>query len=327
MNQALKPIVGLLTPADNRQVDISDDPANNYILSLRSANSRKTQASVVNGILRRLGYRDISKVSWAEVLTDRVLHRLLILMAEEGMSKSTRNGTLSAFRGMARFAYQAHLIDDRQLDALRRVRAFAIEPHHDRPLLKPEDVRFLIDYCVEHVKKGGVRDAALMALAFGTAMRVSELAALRIDNFSADLSYVTYFGKGDKRQGKPVPLDAQQLLKNWLEVRTEAGAGGSGFVFLPINRHGKVDVKRSHERGISANSIYKMLVRWCTRVDREQVRPHDYRRAIFTWLLDQGHDPSFVAQWGGLSNVKTLVKNYDLNKEKRKQDIANQIKF
>src|SRR2546427_213417 len=66
---------------------------------------------------------------------------------------------------------------------------------------------------------GGLRDRAMLEMAYGCGLRVSELVKLQIYQVDAENGCVTVIGKGDKQRVVPVGGAALRALKAYLVAR------------------------------------------------------------------------------------------------------------
>lgn len=307
------------------------NPIEDYLKTLKSPKSKNTQRNIINNMLRRMHIdpdSGIIPLPWDLLLSPQVLVELLAAAMAEEKSESYRNNMRAAFRGMARSAYMHYLLDPRQLEAIRDHKYEAVPLPPDRPVLDPQDIEDLVEFCLQDDSLAGLRDACLTGVAFSTGLRVSELAAFNIENFTRginDLSYFRYRGKGSTMLEKYVAEDTQLLLEEWLKARADAGGDpNAGHIFYAIDRHSNMRVKAT---GMTPNGIYDIFSRRSKDFCDQHLRPHDFRRSIITWLLDEGRDAGEVAMWSGHKNVKTLLDNYDQNKSRRRMNISASIKY
>ena len=72
--------------------------------------------------------------------------------------------------------------------------------------------------------KFGVRDRAMLHLAFAAGLRVSELVSLHLDHFDGQAcSRVHVMGKGRRERVLPLWKDTATALKAWLAIRPRDG--------------------------------------------------------------------------------------------------------
>jgi site-specific recombinase XerD len=119
------------------------------------------------------------------------------------------------------------------------------------------------------------RDRLLLELALGTGLRVSELAALRVQDL--DVTRGTCFvarGKGDKQRTQPVPARLLPALRDWL-------AGHPGGWLWPSPRG-----KSGH---LSVRAIQSLIVAAARRAGiARRVHAHMTRHHFATKLLQNG---------------------------------------
>jgi len=173
------------------------------------------------------------------------------------------------------------------------------------------EIRALLQECVED-GPAGVRDAALIALAFATGLRRGEIAALDMGDVKAlDSGYELTIrrAKGGKFRTVSVYGGAAKYLKDWLEVRGER----PGPLFLAITKGGRIQ-----DHGLTTQSLMEMLYKRCQAAGIERVNWHDARRTLAGNLLDAGVDLALVQRiLGHASPVTTSA--YDRRPEEAKR--------
>lgn len=180
----------------------------------------------------------------------------------------------------------------------------------------------LMSACAADPTPAGVRDAALIALAWSTGARRSELAGLTladvkwIDAESADL---VIRGKGDKERKVYIYNGAAAALRDWLAVRGD----GAGLIFVSITKGGKVqtgerltgvkgeNMPQTKAAGLSDEALAQMLEKRRQEAGLTQrLTWHDFRRTFAGTLLDNGSDLVTVQKLMGHSSPIT-TSNYD----------------
>jgi integrase/recombinase XerD len=141
------------------------------------------------------------------------------------------------------------------------------------------------------------RDRALLELAYGAGLRVSELCNLALTDLLLPENLVRVFGKGSKERLVPLGRSAIGAISVYLHtMRSELDRGRSrGRVFLnargePLSRVGAWGiVKRAAERaGIT-----------------KTVTPHTLRHSFATHLLEGGADLRAVQEMLGHADLST----------------------
>jgi len=149
----------------------------------------------------------------------------------------------------------------------------------------------------------GLRDAALLALLYGTGARVSEVCALDVDDIrpvldDPDLG-LRLIGKGDKERIVPLGSYAAKAVDAWLIRGRPAWAEiGNGEHALLLNTRG---------RRLSRQSAWAVIRRAgeAAGLDVEHLSPHSLRHSYATHLLDGGADVRVVQELLGHSSVTT----------------------
>jgi integrase/recombinase XerD len=141
------------------------------------------------------------------------------------------------------------------------------------------------------------RDRALLELAYGAGLRVSEWISLGVKDVLMDQALVRVFGKGGKERLVPIgrsAIGAVALYTRELRPRLERGAG-LGVLFLnargaPLSRMGAWKILRRH---VDSAGITK------------HVSPHTLRHSFATHLLEGGADLRAVQEMLGHADIST----------------------
>jgi integrase/recombinase XerD len=141
------------------------------------------------------------------------------------------------------------------------------------------------------------RDRALLELAYGAGLRVSEWITLGVRDLLLDEMLVRVFGKGSKERLVPIgrrALAAASVYLRELRPRLERGQG-RGVLLLnahgrPLTRMGAWKIVRKY---VSASGI------------TTRVTPHTLRHSFATHLLEGGADLRAVQEMLGHADVAT----------------------
>ncbi|HEX9563681.1 MAG TPA: site-specific tyrosine recombinase XerD [Gemmatimonadaceae bacterium] len=141
------------------------------------------------------------------------------------------------------------------------------------------------------------RDRAMLELAYGAGLRVSEWIGLAVKDLRLDESLVRVLGKGGKERLVPFGRSALSALAIYLrELRPRLERGqGRGILFLnargqPLSRMGAWKILRKHVRGAGIT---------------RPVSPHTLRHSFATHLLEGGADLRAVQEMLGHADVST----------------------
>lgn len=220
------------------------------------------------------------------------------LEKERGNHPRTRNARLAAIKSFFRFVeYRVPSIleQSRQVLAIPTKRADArLVPH-----LTSEEVHALLD--VPDVStRMGIRDRAMMHVAYAAGLRVSELVNLRRNDVSTHPhASLRILGKGRKERSLPLWRQAAKDLKAWLAVRGEIGGVDEVFVGrtgTPLTRSGFAYILDKHAR-IAATR--------CAGMRGRRVTPHVLRHTCALTVLEATHDIRKVSLWLGHADLQT----------------------
>ncbi len=158
-------------------------------------------------------------------------------------------------------------------------------------------------------RAAGARDAAILAVLYGSGLRRSEAAALALDEINWNDSSVQVMGKGNKQRTVFLPAGTTAAIQAWLELRGRE----SGPLMTQIVKDGRV---RMH--GITDQLVYHIVRKRRRQAGVVPFTPHDLRRSFISELLDDGVDIATVAKQVGHSNVQTTAR-YDRRDQKTQQ--------
>ncbi len=215
-------------------------------------------------------------------------------LERRGLSSATvsrRRSTLRGFHGfLARVGQRA---DDpvALLPAPRRERRLP----HALPL---GDVEALLAH-PQGEEPLALRDRAMLELAYGSGLRVSELVGLLRGNLDLAGRALIVTGKGDKQRMVPFGRSALSALRTWLERGRPQLAPRARHDAVFVNARGGVlsrmgwwNILRAHARGAGVTA---------------RVHPHVLRHSFATHLLEGGADLRVVQELLGHASVTTTA--------------------
>jgi integrase/recombinase XerD len=214
-------------------------------------------------------------------------------LAKSGLGARSTGRHLSALRGLMTF-----LVREGELKS--NPTALSARPKTGRRLprpLTPEAMLELIG-APDTTTTRGLRDRAMLSLAYSAGLRVSELIALRLGDVDFRRGVIAAFGKGQKR--RLVPL-GEVALAHLGEYRSALCAPGpsrlseSGLLF-PSPRG----------RPLTRQAFWKIVKRYALRAGLpDAVHPHRLRHSFATHLLSGGADLRSVQAMLGHADVST----------------------
>jgi integrase/recombinase XerD len=143
----------------------------------------------------------------------------------------------------------------------------------------------------------GLRDAAMLELAYGAGLRAGELCELPMDALLEDQQLVLVRGKGGKQRMVPYGRPAGRALARYLREGRPALVRGRVVPHVFLNHHG---------RCISRIGFYKRLKQYAAAAGIvANVSPHVLRHSFATHLLQGGAELRYVQELLGHADIST----------------------
>ncbi|MDI6758641.1 MAG: site-specific tyrosine recombinase XerD [Candidatus Omnitrophota bacterium] len=158
--------------------------------------------------------------------------------------------------------------------------------------------------------KQGLRDKAILEVLYATGMRVSEVAALLINNLNFDIGFLRCIGKGNKERIIPLGKKAITSLKRYLEAGRPALLKDKNLDILFLSRFGKK---------ISRQSLWKIIKKYARIAGiKKPLKPHALRHSFATHMLEGGADLRSVQEMLGHTDISTTQIYTHIDKERLK---------
>jgi len=219
------------------------------------------------------------------------------LESKRGNSARTRNARLAAIRSFARF------VEYRVPSCVQQIGGLLAIPmkRSDEKLvsyLTHDEMQAVLDAPDPHTRDG-VRDRAMLHIAFAAGLRVSELVGLRVDDVTLrPQAAIHVIGKGRRERTLPLWKATAKALRAWLALR---GVAACPELFLnargsPLTRDGFEYILAKHV-SVAATSM--------PSIKRKRVSPHVLRHSCAMHTLEATRDIRKVALWLGHASVQT----------------------
>ena len=272
------------------------------LVAQRGASARTVEAyrdafELLLGFAEQRTGKPPSALTLADLDAPLVLDFLDHLETARGNTTRTRNARLAAIHSFMRYAA---LRDPASLPVTARVLAIPAK-RFDRPVLgylSREQVAAILA-APDQRTWSGRRDAVLLATAYNTGARVSELTALRIRDVLLDRQTAVHLhGKGRKQRVIPLWKTTAAQLRDWLN-QTSATPDAPVFpnrAGTPMTRSG---VRDRLDRAVAAAEQN------CPSLHGQHVTPHTLRHSTAMHLLQSGTDLAVIALWLGHESPAT----------------------
>jgi integrase/recombinase XerD len=142
-----------------------------------------------------------------------------------------------------------------------------------------------------------LRDRALLELFYSSGLRVSELAALTLQQVDLDSGLARVFGKGSKERVVPIGAKARGALGAWIT---------SGRPHFVRARTRSELFLGSRGTGLSRVSLWSIVKKHARRAGiKKSVKPHLLRHSFATHLLSGGADLRAIQEMLGHASIST----------------------
>jgi len=230
------------------------------------------------------------------------LHAYLADLAARGFAATSQARRLSALRRFYRFLFAEGVRGD---DPTGPVDA----PKRRRPLpkvLAESEMAAILAVAAERIaapeqppgeRLRAARLAALVALAYATGLRVSELVSLPAMAARPGLEAITVRGKGGRERLVPLGARAREAIAAHVAARAEAGLAGSRWLFPAAGRSGHL-TRQAFARDLKALAA-------AAGIPAARISPHVLRHAFASHLLAGGADLRVVQTLLGHADIAT----------------------
>ena len=245
---------------------------------------------------RRLGVKP-SKLKIEQLDAPLVLAFLEHLERERKNSARTRNARLAAINAFFRFL-EYRLASC--LDQSRQIHTIPMKKTDEALVayLTRDELRALLDAPDPRVI-AGIRDRAMLHLAFAAGLRVSELIGLRLDQIDLQgAPSILVIGKGRRERRLPLWKETSKVLRAWLAVRPS-----SDDHELFLNARGQA-MTRSGFEYILANHAAAAASRQPS-IAGKRVTPHVLRHTCAMHTLQATRDVRKVSLWLGHASLQS----------------------
>ena len=252
-----------------------------------AGNTIQSYARDVRKLVDHLGSRKVA----LHRVTEETLVGFIHKESREGLSARSLARLISALRSFFRFLVLSGLVSKDATAQLTTPSTWLALPKfltvaETEALLRSPDEK----------KPRGVRDRAMLEVLYGSGLRVSELATLKLAEINLEDGFLVCRGKGGKERIVPLGRTACAAIKRYLaEVRPRLDGAGREELFLsrrgrPFTRQGVWKLLRQHAAaaGLAA-----------------RISPHVLRHSFATHLLERGADLRSVQLMLGHSQITT----------------------
>jgi integrase/recombinase XerD len=261
-------------------------------LALEQGASPRTSEAYQRDVARLTTYVAVKGAAGPSDISSRMLREFVYHLKDLGLAPASIRRNVSSVRTYFRFLLaDGHVVRDpsERLETPKRWRSLP-------DVLSVDEVKQLLA-APSLDEPLTFRDRALLELAYGAGLRVSEWITLAVRDVLFEEGLVRVFGKGSKERLVPIgrsAIGAVAIYLRELRPRLEHGEG-KGILILnargrPLTRMGAWKILRHH---VEKAQITK------------HVSPHTLRHSFATHLLEGGADLRAVQEMLGHADIST----------------------
>lgn len=161
-----------------------------------------------------------------------------------------------------------------------------------------------------------LRDRTVISLALATALRVSALVNINIEDIDFDNNVIKVIEKRQKVREIYIGDNTKNMLEEWINVRgREFGDIDSNALFLSQKKN-----------RLSVDSVADMLSKYCEEAGIKKITPHKLRASAACALAKNNIPVKAIAKQLGHNNVATTMRYIDVfneDSEKSKNILDN----
>lgn len=160
------------------------------------------------------------------------------------------------------------------------------------PILDKQDVLYLI----ENTKN--IKHKIWLCLGFGSGLRVSEVATLKIGDFSHNLHKIKITGKGNKDRFVPFPDFTYNLLLEYYKKNHDKIIKSGGYLFPNVNKNSSLN----HINDASVKDFFSKLK-----------KKHNLDSQMSFHILRHSFATEFIRNGGDLWKLKAILGHTSIN--------------
>ena len=261
-------------------------------LNLEQGSSPHTVEAYRRDIERLVDYATVKGALSPVDVTSRMLREFIYHLKDIGLASSSIRRNISAIRTYFRFLLAEGAAARDPSERLETPTRWRTLPE---VLTVEEVLRLLAAPTIDDAMV--FRDRAMLELAYGAGLRVSEWITIGIRDVLFEDKLLRVFGKGSKERLVPIGRSAIGAVATYMRELRPKLEKGSGKGALLLNARGEP---------LTRMGAWKILRRHVERASIEKhVSPHTLRHSFATHLLEGGADLRAVQEMLGHADIST----------------------
>jgi integrase/recombinase XerC len=279
-------------------------------LSAERGFSPNTVRSYSTDLRDLVDFAKAQKVEDADGLTLELLRDWLWQSSKRGLAKSSLARRSAAAHSFSAWMRQEHIVEGDPAARLRAPKSSNALPRVLTENQLDDIFRLLTDRCKEG-EPIAYRDLAVIELLYGSALRVSELCGLDIDDVDLERLTVRVMGKGSKQRVVPFGVPASRAIQSYLARGRPSllAENPTPALFLGA-RAGRLGTR----------TVYTLVAALLEHFPGSgPAGPHALRHSAATHLLDGGADLRAVQEMLGHASLGTTQRYTHVSTERLKE--------
>lgn len=256
--------------------------------------SENSIQSYRNDLSKLLDFAESEKVNDLNEIDFPLIRKFFEIQKKEGVSSGTTARYRSSLKGFFKYLSKNQYIEKNPVDKLASTKISRKLPSY----LTFNEIELILDKINHADIPLGLRDKAMLEIAYSCGLRVSELINLKISDLFFNEEVIRVIGKGSKQRLVPIGTSAINWVTEYLKFSRpilENKIKSANIVFL--NKRGTK---------LSRMGIWKILDKYAKEAGiTKDVHPHVLRHSFATHLIEGGADLRAVQEMLGHSDIST----------------------
>lgn len=244
-------------------------------------------------------------------ISQEAIERYMLSLKRSGLSSKSITRKLSSIKEFHKFLFDTKTVKENPtifIDSVKQEKKLPV-------VLTVEEVETIIN-SIKTDTPLGLRNKALIEVMYGSGLRVSEAAELKVGSLHLNSKYINIIGKGNKERIVPIGDVASEALRNYFD---------SGRKILTMNKFSDYVFVNYKGEPMTRQAIFKLIKKLAADNGIEkEISPHTLRHSFATHLLKNGVDLRYVQEMLGHEDISTTQIYTHLDNSHLK-DLVNEI--